>query len=108
MVLNDSGIRKEALYLLAQRVLSADRKLGREPPREVEWVHRVGHDLAGEVLEAGVSDRLVGRVPEHRQHQQLAMLSSFREGSGLDARPFVREPLGKLGFAGSREPIMTS
>jgi hypothetical protein len=79
--LDDSPVGHRALDAFAERVLAANRELGGEACREVERVHGVDHDLAREVVRAGLGDRLLGCIAEDRQHDQLAVRRGVGERS---------------------------
>ena len=98
--LDHLGAGQGALHALPERVISADRERGRKPGGEIEWVHRVDHDLAAEVVDSGVGDHLLGDIPQQRQYQHLAVRGGLGEGPGFDAGAIARQPLAKLGFAG--------
>ena len=44
----------------------------------------LSHDLASEVVRAGVGDRLLGGGTEHRQDEQLAVRSRLGKSAGFD------------------------
>jgi len=102
--LHDLRFGKRALDALAERVLAADRELGREAARKVERVHRVDHHLAGEALRPGVGDYLLGGVAQDREDHELAHRGRLCERARVDARAFAGEPFAQLGLVGVARP----